>query len=246
MDGKGFQEENLMDKLGIIQPGKIGDIIICLPIARYYQKLGYEIIWPIGKDYVGMFQSAVDYVTFIPVSNNIKTWVNEAKLITRNCNKEMDLAFGFRGRDLFTYEWKKSGLHFDEYKYVLASVPFEEKWNLEIKRNPVSEQKLFDNVISEKPYIVCQRFSSDIFIQDLQCEEDEHKYGWIEIKPYTNNVFDWLKILEEAEKLVLIDSCYVNLVDQLGIKTKKRRIRKPPPYTGEENYPVLRGNWEKK
>lgn len=232
-----------MAKLGIIQPGKIGDIIICLPIARYYQRMGYEIIWPIGKDYMEMFQSTVDYVTFIPTSNNWLTWVGESMQITNNCEKVIDLAFGFYGRTDFTEKWKKSGKHFDEYKYVLANVPFEEKWKLEIKRDSVAENKLFENVVSEKPYIVCQRLSSDIYIQDLKCSEDEYKYGWIEIRPYTNNVFDWLKILEEAEKLVLVDSCYVNLVDQLGIKTKKRRIKKPSPYTGKENYPVLRGNW---
>lgn len=34
-------------KLTIILSGKIGDIIICLPIAKYYYDKGYTIYWPI-------------------------------------------------------------------------------------------------------------------------------------------------------------------------------------------------------
>ena len=237
-----------MERLGIVQPGKIGDIIICLPIARYYQKMGFEIVWPIGKEYLEMFRDAIDYVTFVPTSNNWLIWAEEAISLTKHCEKVLDLAFGFYGRTDFTARWQKSGLHFDEYKYSIANVPFEEKWNLEIKRDKEREDKLFENVVSAKPYIVCQRSASDIYLrdEDLKCREDEMKCGWLEIKPYTKNAFDWLRILEEAEKLVLIDSCFVNMVDQLGISTPKRRLRKPPPYTGEENYPVLRGNWEEK
>jgi hypothetical protein len=39
----------------------------------------------------------------------------------------------------------------------------------------------------------------------------------IEITEVTDCIFDWLKILEGAETLVLIDSVFANLIDQLKI-----------------------------
>ena len=34
----------MIRRLGIIQMGKVGDILILLPIAEHYNKMGYEII----------------------------------------------------------------------------------------------------------------------------------------------------------------------------------------------------------
>ena len=40
-----------MSKICLInQPAGIGDIFYSLGIARHYQKLGYEITWPVVKE----------------------------------------------------------------------------------------------------------------------------------------------------------------------------------------------------
>jgi UDP:flavonoid glycosyltransferase YjiC (YdhE family) len=40
-----------MNKICLIyQPAGIGDIFYSIGIARYYQKLGYRIIWPVTKE----------------------------------------------------------------------------------------------------------------------------------------------------------------------------------------------------
>lgn len=38
-------------KCVIIQPGKLGDIIICAPIAQYYADKGYEVYWPVFDNF---------------------------------------------------------------------------------------------------------------------------------------------------------------------------------------------------
>jgi ADP-heptose:LPS heptosyltransferase len=35
------------NSLGIIQPGKLGDIIIVLPAAKYLHDKGYKVYWPV-------------------------------------------------------------------------------------------------------------------------------------------------------------------------------------------------------
>lgn len=43
----------------------------------------------------------------------------------------------------------------------------------------------------------------------------------VEIRSLTDSVFDWLRVIERASCLLMIDSCYANLVEQLGIQVRK-------------------------
>lgn len=50
----------------IIQPGKMGDIVITTPIAKHYHEMGYEIVWPVFDNYKNYFD-AFDYINSITV-----------------------------------------------------------------------------------------------------------------------------------------------------------------------------------
>jgi len=67
-----------MKNLGIIQPGRLGDIIICLPIAKFYNEQGYKVYWPIFENYIPIFSEAIDYVHFLPVASDIYSCVWQA------------------------------------------------------------------------------------------------------------------------------------------------------------------------
>jgi hypothetical protein len=55
----------------------------------------------------------------------------------------------------------------------------------------------------------------------------------------TDNIFDWLLILEKANLLILIDSCFANLVEQLNMpNTKIFGFRSEIAFT-----PVLKNRW---
>ena len=45
-----------MKKLVLLQPGKLGDLIICSPIAEYYADLGYEVEWVVYSEFEGFFR----------------------------------------------------------------------------------------------------------------------------------------------------------------------------------------------
>jgi len=55
-------------KIVISQPGKLGDILITAPIAKFYSDLGYEVHWPVLDNFFEMV-SRFDYVK--PVSFGI-------------------------------------------------------------------------------------------------------------------------------------------------------------------------------
>ena len=124
-----------MKRIGIIQPGKIGDIIILLPVAKHYNDMGFEVLWPIDKNIINNFIGYVDYVTFIPCEFDCE----QARQICKEheCEEIVDVSFYIPGattqnEEAFCYQ---NVLTFDQMKYKLANVPFEKKWNLKINRN---------------------------------------------------------------------------------------------------------------
>ena len=206
-------------KIGLIQPGKIGDIIICLPIAQYYRDLGNEVVWPIDHRIISNFFHYADSwnkIHFIPCEFD----VNDAKkvCISNKCDKMLDVSFNIPGSLRINTEnyIKQEEYSFDQYKYFLAEVPFDNKWNFKIKRNPEREFLLSEKIVdlaSHKEYGVFQLESSDCRIE----LKNDVSYKKVIINNLTDSLFDWIGILENASHHFLIESCFSNLIDQLGM-----------------------------
>ncbi len=209
--------------LSIIQPGRIGDIIIVLPAAKHYHDQGYQIVWPVCSQYLPLFGYVFDYVQAIDIGSEIQGSRQRAlnNFIMRT-NNILDLAIGF-GRD--ESDWRKGPLSFDEWKYKEAGLPIEEKYKLAIKRNPKKEERLM-HVMGldghEGEYIITH---SDHASCNLH-------YTWnlpghiVEIRPIDGfTVFDWLGIFESAKEIYCVDSCIANMINQLGIGIGKRYFR---------------------
>lgn len=231
-----------MSRLGLIQSRGIGDIVIALPIAKYYHERGWQVLWPIDRRFLPSFQAAVDYVEFIPfdftptVDGFLTT--PERLLKARGCDKIVPLYSYLKNTTVANPDYFRS-LKFDEYKYAVAGVPFGEKWRLQLKRNRGREQALFDHVVRAKRYVVRQLEGSNCRLSCGDRNAPPAADQVIDIQNLTDNIFDWLLVLERASALVLIDSCFANLVDQLGLSAKKTFIlRSDVRFT-----PVLRGEW---
>lgn len=229
-------------KLGLIQSRGIGDIIIALPIAKWYHDRGVEVYWPIDSRFLSSFSSAVDYVRFIPFpfKPDIEGFLNAPKRLLKavRCDKVVCL-YSFLSNVPSIYPAFFATLKFDEYKYAAAGVPFAEKWNLSIRRNAAREQALFDRTVRNERYVVIHRQGSDAQSQvSVPARFADHQV--IEIDERTDCIFDWLLILERARFLMLLDSCFANLVEQLGFANEKVFIlRSQIQFT-----PVLRSNWQ--
>jgi hypothetical protein len=64
--------------------------------------------------------------------------------------------------------------------------------------------------------MVYQNHASDVSY-DIDLSAVDPQLQRIEITPHTDNIFDWIKILNGAEAMILIDSVFANLVDQLNL-----------------------------
>jgi len=208
-------------ELLIIQPGRKGDILLVLPIAKYYYDLGYEITWPICNEYQNLFlyvNFPINVIDIGPLTSGIEAY-ERSKNIGNNFNGTLDLAIGFGNQNL-NDEWKKTNLSFDVWKYKKACIPYFHKYLLLkiINRIPEIEKDLlnfFD--IKNDPYIVIHQNGSNGRHFDFKIDK---AIKTIEIKQFPSNrweIFDWISLLQGARKIYCVDSCFLNLIDQCKI-----------------------------
>ena len=229
-------------KIGLIQTRGIGDIIIALPIARYLADRGHTVVWPIYAPYVRPFQEAAPYVEFLPLGGEEGDWmfpIPQATLRERGCDRIIALASHVGGhRELVAAPELAEILKFDQYKYAVTGVPFREKWNLQIVRNRAREEALFARVVRDEDFVVCHLKGSH-FRANLDVQAMAGGRQVIEITNLTDNFFDWISVIERASSRIMIDSCFSNLTDQLGIPGHKVfLVRSAAQFT-----PVLAGEW---
>ena len=130
-------------------------------------------------------------------------------------------------------------LKFDEYKYAAAGVPFRLKWHLQLKRDMDREMALHRSLGIRGPYICAHLRGHDI-VANFGMPESWRSLQVVEVDERTDSPFDWIATFERAEKIVCIDSCFANIVEQLNLVNEKHLIlRLPNPYM-----PVMKNGWQ--
>jgi hypothetical protein len=235
-----------LKKIGFIQTRGIGDIIIALPIAHYFHKMGYKVLWPIDSKFVPFMAFAAPYVSFLPVdyhslslSGPEEYFVNAPlKLLKKAGCSDIRLLYNALGGKL-TDPHLGISLKFDEYKYAVCKVPFQEKWNLHIERNMDREMLLYKSLGIIEEYVCIHRQDSNIISGVSMIETWQKRYRVIEVSEKTDNPLDWIYTLENANKLMLLDSCFANLVEQLNWQTEKYLILR----SKAQVTPVFKNGW---
>jgi hypothetical protein len=235
-------------KIGIIQTRGLGDIVIAAPIAMYYINRGCEVYWPIDSEFIASFEDAFPKIKFLPI-DKLETGnataeyfyhVPYSKLINNGCTTIICLYSHLTGFDL-GHQRQQNSLSFDAYKYAIAKVPFKEKWNFHPRRNSVREARIFDllDLNPDDKFTVLQTEGSN-FAMNSHDIPVENGIKRVLIKPITDNIFDWLGVLERCEEAFLIDSVYVNLIEQLNLRIKKTIYFR----SNSQLTPTLINEWE--
>ena len=231
-------------RLGIIQSRGLGDLVIALPIAYHYHQEGWEIIWPILDEFVPSMSKAAPWVKWVPLPYDAQGHyfynVPMERLKNFKVDEVMCLYQALTGHK-FHEETCFQYTSFDQYKYIKAGVPFIKKWQLAqcITRDTQREQALYDRVVTNPNYVVVHLEGSD---HRAKFDHSIIPAGWqtIEITAQTDCIFDWLRVLEGAQSLIMVDSVFANLVDQLAIGDDRYFI--PRSHVGLT--PVQGQHWE--
>ena len=155
-------------KIGLIQVQRFGDLMISLPIAAWFIARGHAVYWPVGRDYYAYMQAAAPNVHFLPLDgepdprNPLEFFYHRPHALLRElgCDLCLPLYYYLEGGEFIDRKLLGS-LKFDEYKYAYAGVPFAEKWNLRLVRDPGREKALHRMLNITRPYICVHRIASN-------------------------------------------------------------------------------------
>ena len=164
----------------------------------------------------------------------------------------LDPCWGFPGQ-VFTElkqrkinEYMHSNKKWITLKYDICEVPLSERWNLSWKRNKKKEQQLLKFVkdfakkkYGSENYSIVHTYDNPL----LPKYNVENPINFSYIKGY--EVYDWLSVLENSDKIVCVDSCLCHFVEtQESIKDKIKF------YLGSEEehwsyfmYNILKNSW---
>jgi hypothetical protein len=232
-------------KIGLLQVQGIGDILIAIPIARWFMRQGHEIFWPINRKFLDFYSLAAPDIGFIGIdkttcANHIDYFYNRPLLMAHEagCDRVFVL---FNYLEHFDHPGGKltEFLNLDAYKYAVTGCPFTEKWTLQLQRDMGREKSLFYRLGITREYIVVHSRNLENRIDPTLPPDWAEKYQIVRITELTDNPFDWIYTLEHASKLVLLESMYSNLVEQLNLPNEKYLlIHSPPAWT-----PVYKNGW---
>lgn len=241
----------MTQRLGIIQSRGLGDIVISLPIAHHYHKQGWEIHWPICREFIPHYYRQCPWVNWHPVETDPQGtfFLEQPREILKKLavTEELPLYQALTGQPEFSSTPYFQHTKFDQYKYIRAGVPFKHKWQLAecVKRDRTREGQLLDKIrteIGNRPYILIQvqgsthraRFDPQILPEGVAA---------IEVNEITDCFWDWLGAIEQAEAVILVDSVLSNVVDQLELLDDDSRYFIPRSHIGLTPVQGCHWNW---
>lgn len=243
-----------MSRIGFIQSRGMGDIVIALPIALHYREQGHQVVWPICEEFMVNVERHVPWVEWVPLKvENPQTspphhqgrffFFRPMQLLKYTTDEVINLMQFLSNRPQDSDPNLFPILGFDQYKYAKAGVPFKNKMRLLecITRDPVAERALIKRAVKgDRPYIVTHLTGSDVRADLDFSEAEDQGYQVIRVEDHAGfSIFDWIPLLNDADSLYLIDSCFANMVDQLDLGRDKWFIRR----SKMDLTPVLLSDW---
>jgi hypothetical protein len=133
-------------------------------------------------------------------------------LMSNKIPKEDIIYAGFHWVDRY-------GSSFDQNFYMQNQVQFENKWSkFYVKRDIERENELFEKLNINEPYIFVHQD------RDRNLRISEEKLPSLRIlEPdfsYTDNVFDYCKVIEKSESVHCIESSFLLLCDIMGLSSE--------------------------
>jgi hypothetical protein len=236
-------------KIGFVQTGAIGDIIIALPAAKWYVERGFDVFWPVDYKYISFFKKAAPYVNFIEIPNGVSSYdwhLGLPKKLLNDCSvNEIFILYAQLSSNGEKFEYGQpaflpDSLKFDEYKYAITNVPFSEKWNLDIKRDVIAEEIILELISAHKPYTIIHNSPAERG-RDISNEINDKLQGnLVLIQEITSSPFDWIAAFEHASVIACEDSMHAIIIEQLNIDVEKYIFLHAPC----NETPVYKNNWK--
>jgi hypothetical protein len=216
----------MSDKICLIrQPAGIGDILFCKKIGITYSSLGFCVYWPIAKaiENIIPYIETSDHIKYIP--EDLSFPYSDFYYQSRPMNQPVTKTdFVYLPLQFATDH--QTGLIM-ETKYKLANIDrFDWVSFMGIKRNKEKEEALYHEILGLKKgedytlanwtygsYPNSVRRPFPINTGDKKIIEVTDREGF--------SVFDWCTVIENAETIHMMDTCFSIIAETLTLKAKK-------------------------
>lgn len=195
----------LRPRLLLRQPGKHGDVLICLPLA-YELAQDYRVTWELPQRYHHLLERA-PYVRAVE------------KADPTTFDRVLDLGFGLGTAPDVEAWWRRERPRFASFvaaKYELARVPLVRRWELRYKRDAAREaevERYVHQLTGGRPYALLHRVT-DYGTPPVMKPQG----GLVEVELAQLPgccLLDWRTAVAGAAEVHCIDSALANLVEVL-------------------------------
>ena len=229
-----------MKRALLIQPGAFGDIIVCAPIAKWYADRGYEVTFPARKKYHSHLE-ALSYV--VPLELDELDFHPDGlacdvmKCLPQAVNYDLILNLADRGPHPPA---QRDGESFEQCKYRLAEVPFEEKHTLKWTRDKRKEDDLYDRYVKSSEYVFVHNTSSNK--ERVAIPKSVDKPVVLCDDPEGYNIFDWYKVAINASEIHCTESSIWAFLDGIVHDITEERYLLPRKNMSGS---TVSSNWKK-
>lgn len=195
----------------------LGDHLVCFSIVKYYaQKLDqvYLFVKHHNISSVKSLYKGLPNVTPIPVKNDFE--------VDSFCSLNKVECFKIGHRSLPYY--RSLGLTWAEAFYKQCNIPYSKRWeDFSIKRDLECEEEMFGfkNPNKEKYALIHSVSSTGVdSIDYTQINPSLKQIQVTKEKLGSQSIFDYIKLIFEADEIHCVDSAFIHLVDSFKLKNK--------------------------
>lgn len=200
----------------IRQPAGLGDIFFCQKIKKHFEDLGYKIIWPVIDEFLWLNEYLEGYYPSINSDFQFKEYYHGGNIINND-----ELFF----LPLQDADRMVSGFKIMESKYKLISLDYHDWSNyFNYNRNNSKEEELYYNVLNltdESEYtLISNNYGSPPNFKKFPIANGESNIVYLDfIEDFT--LFDWIKVIENANKIKMIDSSLNYILETLTLNAEQ-------------------------
>jgi hypothetical protein len=200
----------------VYQPLGIGDVFFCQGIGKYFLNKGYRVIWPLAsqvmylKEYIN--SPGIEFVNKDLDFPRKDFYIEQNPLV-------IEKDFVFLPLANASHRVPNSSLMYS--KYELLGLDFN-IWrdNFNFTRNMERENNLYYNILGlkedEEYMFVNKKWGTPPYYNEAPFNVDtEYKVVEMQFIP-GDNIFDWLKVIENASMIVTVDTSYLLLMEKLS------------------------------
>jgi len=217
----------------IEQPSGLGDILLGSKIGTHFARMGHRVMWPISPTYSDLSDhietEGIEYVDMSKDYEHKQQYNNFVNRELYEVYEDNNFIHIPTRRSFFSTAGRKihensshdaANMH---GKFAMCSITHED-WQdyFELKRNAEKEEQLFRSLELGVPYhLVNKNFGTP-----PQWKETLNKVINV-MPPYkrldmfmnpTYNLFDWLKVLENADKIDTVSTSTFYLFEKIDLK----------------------------